>query len=246
MSSRELEREFDATAHRYDVMVGLNPGYHGHLRQAGAALVGRLPTGRPVRLVDLGCGSGASTAALLSELAPGVADAAEVLGVDASDGMLDVARSKTWPPGVRFRHGLAEDVARRADEWQVPLPVDGVFAAYLFRNVADRDATLQAVFDVLAPGGWLVTQEYSVAGSSRSKAIWTLVCWGVVIPLSLVLTRRTTLYRYLWRSVLANDPVPLFESRLRAAGFVDVSVTTVPGWQRGILHTFAGRRPDAR
>ena len=68
--------------------------------------------------------------------------------------------------------------------------------------------------DVLAPGGWLVTQEYSVAGSRRSVALWSLVCWAIVIPLSLVLTRRTKLYRYLWRSVLRFDAVARFEARL--------------------------------
>ena len=36
---------FDQAAARYDLMVGLNPGYHGHLRSAAEALAERLPTG---------------------------------------------------------------------------------------------------------------------------------------------------------------------------------------------------------
>ena len=244
MTSTVLEREFDATADRYDLMVALNPGYHDHLRAAAEHLRDRLPRNRPLRLIDLGCGSGASTAALLDRLGPQSGDAA-VLGVDASDGMLDVARRKTWPPGVRFRHGLAEDIAGHVTDWPPDAAVDGVFAAYLFRNVTDRDAALAAVHDVLAPGGWLVVQEYSVAGSRRAAALWTAVCWAIVIPLSLVLTRRTVLYRYLWRSVLCFDPVPRFAARLSAAGFEDVTVETVDGWQRGILHTFRARRPVA-
>ncbi len=242
-----LEREFDATAERYDLMVALNPGYHEHLRAAAQTLTDRVPDaeGRSLRLLDLGCGSGASTSALVDRLGTGRADTAEIVGVDASDGMLAVARRKSWPAGVRFRHGMAEDVAARAADWDLPVPVDGVFAAYLFRNVGDRDAALTAVHDVLAPGGWLVTQEYSVAGSRRSAALWSLVCWAIVIPLSLVLTRRTKLYRYLWRSVLRFDAVARFEARLAAAGFDEVSVTSVDGWQNGILHTFAARRPPA-
>lgn len=240
-----LEREFDHTAERYDLMVGLNPGYHEHLAAAAQQLVDRLPTGRRLHLLDLGCGSGASTKAVVDRLGATRAANADLVGVDASDGMLEVARRKTWPAGVRFRHGMAEDVAARAADWELPTPVDGVFAAYLFRNVGDRDASLAAVHDVLAPGGWLVTQEYSVAGSRRSIALWTLVCWAIVIPLSLVLTRRTKLYRYLWRSVLRFDSVDRFESRLRAAGFDEVSHTSVAGWQNGILHTVVARRPPA-
>ena len=32
--SAEVTREFDAGAARYDLLVGLNPGYHQHLRRA--------------------------------------------------------------------------------------------------------------------------------------------------------------------------------------------------------------------
>ena len=224
-------------------MVGLNPGYHEHLRTAADRLADVLPRDRPLRLADLGCGSGASTVALLDSVGPESAADAQLLGVDASDGMLDVARRKSWPGGVRFQHGMAEDVAARAGEWQLPAPLDGLFACYLFRNVTDRDAALHAAYDVLTPGGWLVTQDYSVAGSRRAAALWTVVCWLVVIPLSLVLTRRTALYRYLWHSVLRFDSVSRFQARMAAAGFEDVSVTSVSGWQSGILHTFAGRRP---
>ena len=46
-------------------------------------------------------------------------------------------------------------------------------------------------------------------------------------------------------SVLRFDSVERFTARLDAAGFADVEVRTVGGWQRGILHTVSARRPDA-
>lgn len=245
------ETEFDRAAPRYDLMVALNPGYHEALRAAARTLAERLPD-RPVDLLDLGCGSGASTRALLDVL--GERPVRSLLGIDASGGMLRQAQRKRWPDTVRFREGRAEDVADL-----VAQPADGIFTAYLFRNVARRDETLAAVHDVLTPGGTLVVQEYSVAGRRLPTAIWTAVCWLVVIPLALLTSRRTTLYRYLWRSVLAFDSVDTFVDRLRRAGFVDVAVETVPGgrdsvragwqsvaasWQRGILHSFTARRPE--
>ena len=235
---------FDEAAASYDRMVGLNPGYHHHLRSAAEALVNRLPTEGPggVQLADLGCGSGASTRALLASAhAAGVRPT--VVGIDASAGMLEQARAKFWPPGVTFEVGLAEELAFARDSWGLGGRVPGVFAAYLFRNVTERDKVLAAVFDLLADDGTLVVQEYSVAGSRPAEAIWSLVCWSVVMPLGWLTSRQTRLYRYLWRSVLQFDSVQTFVDRLYGAGFVDVEVRTVPGWQRGILHTFRARKP---
>jgi ubiquinone/menaquinone biosynthesis C-methylase UbiE len=243
LSATDIEHEFDVTASRYDLMVSLNPGYHDHLRSAATLLADSLPRDRPLTLLDLGCGSGASTEALVSRLdAHGDVD---VVGVDASAGMIAETRGKTWPAGVRFAHGRAEQLAEPPADWGLPAQLDGVFACYLFRNLAerDRDTVLADVYRRLAPGGCLVVQEYSVAGSRRAALLWSIVCWLVVIPLSLVLTRRTILYRYLWRSVLRFDPVATFSARLVAAGFAPTAVTSVDGWQHGILHTFVAHKP---
>ena len=235
---------FDEAAPTYDLMVRLNPGYHRHLRSAARALLELLPApqDRALRLADLGCGSGASTLALTDALAQGDR-ASTVIGVDASEQMLAQARAKSWPAGVRFVHGRAEDLDEQRAAWGLAEPLDGLFAAYLFRNVPDRDHVVRSVHDLLAPGGVLVTQEYSVAGSRSAPAVWTAVCWSVVIPLAWLTSRQTSLYRYLWRSVQVFDSVQTFTDRLLAAGFVDVEVRSVPGWQHDILHTFRARRP---
>ncbi len=240
----DVPEAFDDVASRYDLMVGLNPGYHRHLRSAAEALVARLPLSvEPVQLLDLGCGSGASTRALVNAMERARRPFA-VTAIDASVGMLEQARKKTWPPGVRFEHRLAEDLSAARADWGLTDAVGGVFAAYLFRNVTDRDKVLEATRELLAPGGSLVVQEYSVAGS-RSRYVWNLVCWSVVIPLSWLVNRDTRLYRYLWRSVLEFDSVDVFVERMYAAGFVDVEVRTTPGWQRGVLHSFRARKAPA-
>lgn len=230
---------FDRGARRYDLLVGLNPGYHRELAEAAAALAERLDgAGRPERVIDLACGSGASTRALVSAL-PG----ATILGVDASAGMLAQARRKPWPSSVDFRRATAGDLdvgALGAASW------DGVFTAYLFRNVPveARDRAVREVHDLLTPGGWLVVQEYSVAGRPWARRVWSVVSWLVIIPLGLLLDRNPGLYRYLWRSVLDFDSTTAFMDRLAAAGFTRIAHRTASGWQRGILQTFVARRPS--
>jgi len=250
----DVPAAFDRAAATYDVMVNLNPGYHRHLQSAANALAEALPAGSAPTVVDLGCGSGASTDALVNSMGHrGQAYAA--IGVDGSAGMLAEARSKPWPTWVSFTQARAEDLSSVTES----LPglrgtnggsadggsdgVAGVLAAYLFRNIEDRDAVLRSVWDLLAPGGVLVVQDYSVAGSSSARAIWNAVSWSVVIPLSKVINRDTSIYRYLWRSVLDNDSVDVFAGRMQRAGFVDVEHRTVDGWQRDILHTYRGRKP---
>lgn len=239
----DVPAAFDRAAATYDKMVNLNPGYHRHLQSAADALVEKLPTGRGLIVIDLGCGSGASTDALVNSMGHR-GEPYTALGVDGSGGMLAEARAKPWPTWVTFEQCRAEELS------SLPAlaapgagPVAGVMAAYLFRNVADRDAVLASVFDLLAPGGVLVTQDYSVAGSPKARARWNAVSWSVVIPLSKVINSDTGIYRYLWRSVLDNDSVDEFADRMQRAGFVDVEHRTVGGWQNGILHTIRGRKP---
>ncbi|HEY8790623.1 MAG TPA: class I SAM-dependent methyltransferase [Actinopolymorphaceae bacterium] len=249
MQTTDVPLAFDEGAATYDVMVRRNPGYHRHLRSASRALVGRLPRrgtdADPLRLVDLGAGSGVSTVAMIRAL-DADRQPAGITGIDASAQMLAQATAKRWPAGVRFVHGRAEKLAGDRAAWGIAEPLDGVFAAYLFRNLdpaESRDEALQAVRDLLAPGGALVVQEYSTAGNRPAAMVWTAVCWTVVIPLGWLTSRQTRLYRYLWRSVRTFDSVDVFTARLHRAGFVDVEVDTVGGWQRGILHTFRASAP---
>jgi len=231
-----VPRAFDNHARNYDKLVAANPGYHEHLRMS-AHRMGLPDGGAGLRLLDLGCGTGASTAALLD-----AAPRAKVLAVDASSEMLAQATRKTWPPGVRFMQANVEEL----DRANITGPFDGIMAAYLLRNLADPDAALRRFHALLRPGAPLAVHEYSVRDSRRSQAMWTAVCWGVIIPLGRMRTGSTDLYRYLWRSVRNFDGVAALTARMDAAGFEDVRVQTVPGWQHDIVHTFLGRRPAER
>jgi ubiquinone/menaquinone biosynthesis C-methylase UbiE len=234
-----LRAAFDDGAAAYDAMVGLNPGYHEHLRLSARRLA-LLGDGAGLRLLDVGCGTGASTAALLS-----VAPTARVVAVDAAGEMLTQARRKVWPASVRFLHSPVEGLAGVLAAAEEDDPFDAVFAAYLVRNLSDPDGQLRALRDLLRPGGTLAVHDYVVGESRFARLRWTGVCWGVVIPLAVAHRGGVGLYRHLWRSVIDFDDAPGLARRLLAAGFVDVRYATMPGWQHGIEHTFLATRPVA-
>ncbi|MFE7029255.1 class I SAM-dependent methyltransferase [Streptomyces sp. NPDC057621] len=233
LRDHDLALAFDHASHSYDRLTGLNPGYRTDLLRSARRL--RLPrAGAGLHVLDLGCGTGASTRALLR-----AAPRARITAVDASSGMLARARSKAWPDRVRFQHMTAEALAA-ADEG----PYDAVFAAYLLRNVTDVDDVLRTVRSLLRPGGRFAVHEYSLSGSAVHRAVWTAVCRGVILPAGSVSGDRD-LYRHLWRSVLDFDTVPAFADRLRSTGFSAVRALPVAGWQTGIVHTFLAREGSA-
>jgi len=233
LSFGDIPGAFDAGAPAYDKLVDANPGYHTHLRLSAQRM--RLPNeGDGLRVLDAGCGTGASTAALVD-----VAPKAEIVAVDASAGMLAQAAAKSWPPSVTFVESRIEDLAQAG----VRGPFDGILAAYLVRNLADRDEQLQRFRALLRPGGTLAVHEYSVRDSRLATVVWNMVSAMIIIPSGRVRSGDAALYTYLRRSVNRFDGAAQFRDRLRANGFDSVRSETVPGWQRNIVHTFVGQAP---
>lgn len=221
--------DFDRIARGYDALNALNPGYARHLEWSAE----RMQLEGPARILDLCCGTGTSTKALLDAY-PGAA----ITGVDLSAGMLRAARAKPDLRGVTFIQGDAMDPASVGATG----PFDGILMAYGIRNVPDPELCLRRLWELLDDGGILCLHEYSVTGSRRSRIVWQLVTAGIVIPLGLIITRSTSIFRYLRRSVLEFDSVGALEDRLRRSGFVDVRTEPMDGWQSGILHSFLARK----
>ena len=76
----DVTSEFDAAAASYDRLVGASPGYYSNLSRSAHRM--QIPgNGAGLHLLDLGCGTGASTLALLA-----AAPKARITAVDASAG----------------------------------------------------------------------------------------------------------------------------------------------------------------
>lgn len=137
-------------------MVGIVVDYDGRLssvyatgrgmspdevRRWTAAFQAYLPEERPLRILDLGSGTGRLTPGLAEEFG------GPVYGVEPSDRMRSIAEDSAARPSVTYLKGAAEDI---------PLPeasIDGVLMFLSFHHFRDQVKALQEVRRVLKPGG---------------------------------------------------------------------------------------------
>jgi ubiquinone/menaquinone biosynthesis C-methylase UbiE len=242
---REVPSDFDIVAGTYDTLVTRNPGYLDHLKLSASRL-NLANDGEGLRILDLCCGTGLSTAAIVAAFPK-----ATVVGLDASGGMLELARKKPAmeEAGVKFVLGDAMNPAPALTAaLYEPIAAnrfDAIMMAYGIRNMPDRDACLDNLLPLLQPDAPICFHEYSVKDSPRAKGTWSFVAWAIIIPSGLITSRHTRIYRYLWRSVLDFDGKRAFETRLRSHGFVDVHTEPMDGWQKEIVHSFLARAPKA-
>lgn len=228
---RAVPLKFDDVASSYDLLTSLNPGYRKHLVWSAK----RLGLGPAPVILDLCCGTGISTDALLEVYPRGT-----IVGLDASVEMLELAKAKKTLSAVHFVHGDAMNPQQSG----IFGPFDGILMAYGIRNMPDRDTCLANILKLLRPGGTVCFHEYSVEDSRLGTFLWNLVSLGIIIPSGRLIAGDSSIYRYLRRSVIEFDGVNRFEERLRNSGFVGVHTEQMDGWQRHILHSFVAKRPE--
>lgn len=228
---REVPEDFNRIAFSYDLLTGLNPGYKKHLVWSAERL-GCTPR---ARILDLCCGTGLSTEALVK-----VYPYADITALDASHGMLERARRKSELQNVNFLLGDAMYPQTAG----IDGPFDAILMAYGIRNMTDPDLCLKRLLPLLRPGGRICFHEYSVADSMWSQTVWNAVTCGIIIPGGFLTSGSARIYRYLRRSVLDFDGVSGFEERLLRAGFTQVRTLSMDGWQRGVVHSFLAERPN--
>ena len=127
----------------------LNPVRLEFIRQRVCLLLDRDPKAEMpfagLRVLDIGCGGG-----LLSE--PVAFWGAEVVGIDASAKLVEVARTHASLVGapVLYRHALAEDLAEAGERFDVILNTEVV------EHVADVQRFLESCCRMLKPSGVMV------------------------------------------------------------------------------------------
>jgi ubiquinone/menaquinone biosynthesis C-methylase UbiE len=110
------------------------------------ALASSVPINKIEKILDLGCGTGRFTAGL------GETFGCDVVGVDPSEAMLDVAKSRSGSsvqPRIEWTQGAAESIPLEDEA------VDLVFMSQVFHHLSQPQQALREIHRVLSTMGYL-------------------------------------------------------------------------------------------
>lgn len=165
------------------------------------------------RIVDLCCGTGDQTAALLARR-PKAPSTEPLIGLDFSPAMLARARQKYPTSQVQWLEG---------DAMHLPFAdnsLDLVTAAFGFRNLSNYAAGLAEIHRVLRPGGQLGILEANQP-TGLNALIYNTYFHRILPLLGGLLSGQRAAYRYLPASVQRFPRPPQMLSMLAEAGFAD-------------------------
>lgn len=146
----QVQQMFDNIAHKYDFLnrflsLGIDVGWR-------KKAIKMLAEHEPKKILDVATGTADFALATLP-LQP-----EEVIGVDISEGMLDVGRKKITDQGitnVRLEYGDSEQLRFEDNQF------DAVIVAFGVRNFENLDQGLAEINRVLRPGGVAMILEFS-------------------------------------------------------------------------------------
>jgi len=227
----QVPREFNKIARRYDLATFLSQGYASDLKLS----VQRMQLQGNEYIADLCCGTGKSTIACLESVPEG-----KVLGIDFSEEMLNQAVMNVQP-----HYSDAQLQFRNMNVMELDYPdnsFDAIFMAYGIRNMPDYRTCLLNLHRMLRPGGVIAFHEYSLSENVLARWYWRFMGYGLIIPLSTLLTGSSRIFRYLIKSVLDFLSPDEFMTMLHDTGFKDVRSEPLPSWRRPVLRTFLARK----
>jgi len=166
---------YDSHARDYDLyQFAVVPGYRDMLDLVASACRRHLPD--DARILDLGCGTGNASLAILQQL-----PSAHIFLLDGSPRMVEIAACKLEQahPGSISGRRVAD---LSGEGWQKGLAEEGGFDAIVSTLVLEHlpfsayRAAIAGCLSLLLPGGWLFAAEgYSHEGSDMQEWFYSLM-----------------------------------------------------------------------
>ena len=168
----------------------------------------------PVKVLDVACGTGDFTI----EIAKKVSAGSEVIGVDISEGMMEIGKEKMLKAGVTAEMTVADCEALPYDQ----NTFDRIAVGFGVRNFEHLDLGIREMCRVLKPDGKLVILELSLPSNRLVRGCYMLYFQKILPMVGGFLSGDRGAYEYLRTSVLRFPAPDKFIEMLKSAGFEQV------------------------
>jgi demethylmenaquinone methyltransferase / 2-methoxy-6-polyprenyl-1,4-benzoquinol methylase len=201
---------FDSIAHRYDFMnrflsVGIDIGW----RKKAIAYLEEI---HPQKILDVATGT--ADVAIMTEK---ILKPASIIGIDISEGMLDVGRKKITAAGadatIKLYNGDSADIHYDDNSF------DAVTLSFGVRNFQHLEKGLSEILRVLRPGGKLVVLEFSRPKNAFVKGFYNLYMKVVSPNIAKMFSKNKQAYEYLDASIQKFPEGKDFTNILDKVGF---------------------------
>ena len=208
--ARQVEEMFDSIAPAYDFMNrAMTLGIDRWWRRVAVKMVGK---SQPRRILDVATGTGDFAIGRYNKIHP-----QQVVGIDLSQGMLDVARTKV------VKHGLQDAITlQQGDCLALPFDdgdFDAVTVAFEVRNFEHLLQGYEQMHRVLAPGGVLCVVELSTPRNRVVRWFYDLYTLHIIPWFGALKSHDKSAYRYLPQSIAAVPQGDDMLAIMREAGF---------------------------
>lgn len=192
--TEQIEVMFDEIAPVYDKMNGiLSLGIDNYWRREAINVLKLYPHRH---ILDVASGTGDFAILAEKSLHP-----EKVIGIDISDGMMEIGKRKVLKAGLQnkisFQH---EDCANLSFDDN---SFDAVTVAFGVRNFEDIDKSFAEVIRVLKPGGVFLFLELSTPEQAPIKQLYSWYSENVMPVMSNLFATEQSAYDYLPKSVQA-------------------------------------------
>lgn len=201
---------FDQIAFKYDFLNRfLSIGIDVYWRKVAIKKIADI---QPQRILDVATGTGDLAIMTHKYLQP-----KEIVGIDISEGMLNVGRQKIKKLGleqsIHLQLGDSEAINHPDNSF------DAVTVAFGVRNFENLELGLAEMFRVLKPGGKVMILEFSKPQKVWFKGIYNLYMNLVAPKAGEWLSKNKDAYQYLNQSIKAFPEGETFLHILQSVGF---------------------------
>ncbi len=227
---KQVEKMFDNIAFRYDFLnrllsAGIDVGWRKNA-------IRQLKKINPKSILDVATGTGD-----MAILSCKLLNAEKIIGIDISDGMLEVGKKKIEKLGLQNRiellNGDSETITFSNNSF------DAVTVAFGVRNFQNLELGLNEIKRVLHPGGKLIVLEFTKPKIPVIKQFYNFYLKVLTPWIGTMISKNKNAYKYLNDSVQKFPEGDDFVTILNKLGYKNASCKTL---SLGICSIYCGEK----